>query len=326
MDAKIETRKDFYGDGALEAERSVRLEADGSEINHGPYVRWHKNGLKAEEGQFEDGRPVGRWRRWLETGQNFFDGDYLEDEQPAEPLPDSGPVSPDPEDDEPTVFVKSTATANRRTLLLETLLVLGAFWLPSMLTALALLLGAPPTWGSFAATELGQLGYSLGGIALFFLVVLRSGEKPRDFGLSRPMYFLDPLLALVVFLFDWLMTGRLALFFHDFFTHDISQSPGNGLEWSLLVVALACNSVAEETLMRGFLMKRIHTLTGSLAATLLVPAALFAAYHAYGGLGHVMCTFFIGVMYGVVFRLTQRLWPLILAHTAYNIALYATTS
>ena len=324
MDPKIETRKDLYEDGTLEAERVVRIEADRSEINHGPYVRWHKNGLKAEEGQFEDGKPVGRWRRWLETGQNFFDGDYLEDEQPAEPLQDSGPIAPADDDDEPAVFTRSATVANRRALLLEVSLVLGVFWLPAMLTALAWQIDPTAAWSSFAASELMQIGASLGGVALFFLLVSRSGEKPADFGLSRPMYVLDPILALVIFLFDWLMSGRIALFFHDFFAHYASQAPATGLDWSLLVFGLVCNSVAEETIMRGYLMKRLHTLTGSLAATLLVPAALFAAYHAYGGLGHVVCTFFIGIVYGIVFRLTQRLWPLILAHTAYNIALYAT--
>ncbi|CAG0949366.1 hypothetical protein PLCT2_00095 [Planctomycetaceae bacterium] len=324
MDPRIETRKDLYEDGALEAERVVRIDADGSEVNHGTYVRWHQNGLKAEEGQFEDGKPVGRWRRWLETGQNFFDGDYLEAEQPAEPLPDSGPIAPETEDDEPAVFNPRAATADRRTLWFEMLLVLGVFWLPSMLWAIAWLVGPPHTLGSFATGELLQVGSSLGGIALFFLLVLRSGDKPSGFGLSKPMYILDPMLALVIFLFDWLMSGRIALFFQDFFAHYTTQGPASGLDWSLLVFALACNSVAEETIMRGYLMKRLHSLTGSLAATLLVPAALFASYHAYGGLGHVVCTFFIGIVYGIVFRLTQRLWPLILAHTAYNIALYAT--
>ena len=90
MDPKIETRKDIYDDGALEAERVVRIEADGSEVNHGPYVRWHKNGLKAEEGVYENGLKVGRWRSWLDTGQNFFDGDYLVEGQPfsiEEPAP-----------------------------------------------------------------------------------------------------------------------------------------------------------------------------------------------------------------------------------------------
>lgn len=324
MDPRIETRKDLYEDGALEAERVVRIDADGSEVNHGTYVRWHQNGLKAEEGQFEDGKPVGRWRRWLETGQNFFDGDYLEAEQPAEPLPDSGSIAPETEDEEPAVFTPRATIANRRASIFEVVLVLGVFWLPAMLTAVAWLVGPPAEWGSFAASEMTQIGVSLGGVALFFLLVSRAGEKPADFGLSRPMYVLDPILALVIFLFDWLMSGRIALFFHDFFAHYASQGPVSRWDWSLLVFGLICNSIAEETIMRGYLMKRLHALTGSLSVTLLVPAALFAAYHAYGGLGHVFCTFFIGIVYGIVFRLTQRLWPLILAHTAYNIALYAT--
>ena len=42
-------------------------------VRHGPSRRWHKNGQLAQEGEFRDGYPMGRFRAWDPTGKLISD-------------------------------------------------------------------------------------------------------------------------------------------------------------------------------------------------------------------------------------------------------------
>lgn len=45
----------------------------GQFMNHGPYVEWHPNGMKAAEGEFKMGHKQGRWLEWDEKGKKISD-------------------------------------------------------------------------------------------------------------------------------------------------------------------------------------------------------------------------------------------------------------
>ncbi len=45
-------------------------------LRHGPFVEWHRNGAKAREGTFTDGRKSGRWTTWGESGRVEEEGDW----------------------------------------------------------------------------------------------------------------------------------------------------------------------------------------------------------------------------------------------------------
>lgn len=53
--------------------------------------------------------------------------------------------------------------------------------------------------------------------------------------------------------------------------------------------------------------------------SLLVAALTFGSYHIYQGIDGVILITTMGLLHGVFFRLTRRLWPLIIAHAANNI-------
>jgi membrane protease YdiL (CAAX protease family) len=53
--------------------------------------------------------------------------------------------------------------------------------------------------------------------------------------------------------------------------------------------------------------------------SLLVAALTFGSYHIYQGIDGVILITTMGLLHGAFFRLTRRLWPLIIAHAANNI-------
>ncbi|KAA0212039.1 CPBP family intramembrane metalloprotease [bacterium] len=321
---RLEKRQDFYPDGSLEAERSVRVEADGSEVNHGTYTRWHQNGVKAEEGQYEDGVRVGRWRSWLESGRNFFDGDYL-----PEPPPQEVPEAPPPRRlsaMERFAGLPVTGPA-RRTLVLEVAAVLAVFWLPALVSASTLLAQGDTPVGSPLLSEINQAASSFGACAFLAFVVWKSGEGFAAFGLGRPRIIVDLVLGFIGFLILFEIYVRALTHFYGLYEVPTTplEEPASptGLELSVLALALLLNSLAEELAMRGYLMRRLGRLTQSWFVALVAPALLFGCYHMYGGVGHVLVTSLMGLGFGLLYWFTGRLWPGIVCHTLYNMTLYA---
>ncbi len=329
MDPKIETRKDLYEDGALEAERIVRIEADGSEVNHGAYVRWHRNGLKAEEGQFEDGKPVGRWRRWLESGQNFFDGDYLEEEPAAEPLPDSGPIAPETELIAPSAIEAFTgpplAPERRRQLSIEFFVALAVCWLPHFVNSI--LMFDTPDFGeaSLVSTHAGIASMSITTITVLLYLVWKSGEGAAAFGLTYKWFVVDIALGFVLFLVLFEAGVRAAEYIRPSETDAASVAqplPGMG-EILLIAVALLLNSVAEELAMRAYMIRRVAQVTRSWFLAMVIPSALFGSYHLYQGFEFAALITLGGLLVSVIYWWLRRIWPLVVAHTLYNYCVYA---
>jgi uncharacterized protein len=82
----------------------------------------------------------------------------------------------------------------------------------------------------------------------------------------------------------------------------------------VLVLAAFANGWAEEVIVVGYLMTRLRQLGMSNTRTLLLSSALRGAYHLYQGFGAGLGNFVMGLVFGVVWRRTGRLWPLIVAH------------
>ena len=319
MDPKIETRKDIYDDGALEAERVVRIEADGSEVNHGPYVRWHKNGLKAEEGVYENGLKVGRWRSWLDTGQNFFDGDYLVEGQPfsiEEPAPQPEAIE--------AFAGPALDSSTRPALLFEFLALMALVWVRPLAHALILYLDPAQGHDSWYFRELSMSATQMADVLVMLLVFYRSKEGFASFGLARTRPVFDVCLGVMLCLFMYESHVRALEYIGGLYAPQPGHFARPGLlECVAILIGLTLNSFAEEFAMRGYAMRRIAQFSRSFAQTLLVPAILFASYHIYAGIGHVIVVFGHGIVLGLAYWFTRRIWPTIIAHTLYNVALYA---
>lgn len=94
------------------------------------------------------------------------------------------------------------------------------------------------------------------------------------------------------------------------------------LLWTLLVLGIALNSVAEELVMRAYLLTRLEELLGSAAKAVVVGAVVFGAYHLYAGWYGGLSALLTGLVYGGFFVWRRRLWPLVIGHTAWNLLTY----
>lgn len=159
----------------------------------------------------------------------------------------------------------------------------------------------------------------------------RSHRGWRTFGIVRPRPLLDVALTAALFvggimvwwwsyLLVWTVTGS----YDEAMGYADVTFEGPSLPWhfALLVAASIANGLAEELVMRGYLIPRLHQVTGSVAAAVCVSSILFGAYHIYQGVTAALAIMILGVLYGSVFVLTGRLWPLVAAHALADFIAY----
>lgn len=97
------------------------------------------------------------------------------------------------------------------------------------------------------------------------------------------------------------------------------ESPALFALW-IVVVAWAGAGFGEEVLWRGFLMDRLSALPGigsSTAVVLVVQAVIFGLFHFYQGIGGIIITGFVGLLFGIV-RLQMKgvIWAGVIGHAA----------
>ena len=73
---RLKTKQLFHPDGSLKREWVVRIEADGSEVEHGPWQAWHENGQDYLLGQYADGERTGIWYTWYPNGGPRGEGTF----------------------------------------------------------------------------------------------------------------------------------------------------------------------------------------------------------------------------------------------------------
>ena len=91
----------------------------------------------------------------------------------------------------------------------------------------------------------------------------------------------------------------------------------NDVWWRLPVLFLEAvgNAWAEETLVIGFLLTRARQLGWSENRGLVSAAVLRGSYHLYQGFGGGVGNLAMGLLFGRYWQRSNRLWPLIVAHT-----------
>jgi membrane protease YdiL (CAAX protease family) len=94
--------------------------------------------------------------------------------------------------------------------------------------------------------------------------------------------------------------------------------------WRLpvLLLAAAANAWAEEMLMVGYLLTRLRQLRYGRYAALVISAVLRGGYHLYQGFGGFAGNLIMGLVFGWVWQRTNRLWPLVIAHTVIDVVAF----
>jgi len=96
----------------------------------------------------------------------------------------------------------------------------------------------------------------------------------------------------------------------------------------MLAIVIVAGGFGEETVYRGYLFERLGKILGESRPanvfTVLLTSALFASAHyldqGLAGLEQAMIT---GLVFGAVFAITRRVWLLMVAHAAYDVAAIA---
>lgn len=185
-------------------------------------------------------------------------------------------------------------------------------------------------WGEEAR---GVIAVLLGAVAALWLT-MQGGGNLHDIGLSRPKrWWTVPfwvLGILVVFVLAQALVPQIVSLFFDLPEPDMSRYDFirgdvlNAITMALLLPVTA--AIPEEIVYRGFLMRQFTRLYGSgrsaAAFTVLSQALIFGLVHFQWGLGGILMTTIMGIVWGVAYLLCGRnLWIVIMAHSAAHIAL-----
>ena len=218
---------------------------------------------------------------------------------------------------------------SRRQLSWETAAVLALAVLPDWYSCFAGYVWPHPTPLSVPQAALLHFVYAIQICVPVCYLISRSGERWSDFGIARPRWLLDPLLALGVWICDVAfqqsalrMAGAVlnadqfeTLTSNSDYMFPVARTPGEHL---LLAGSLTAISFSEELVMRGYLLRRFEQWTGSSWLSVLITSLLFASYHAYQGPYGVFHAFIAGLNYAGAFCVFRRLWPVAIAHTLWN--------
>ncbi|WP_194793084.1 CPBP family intramembrane glutamic endopeptidase [Raineyella fluvialis] len=103
------------------------------------------------------------------------------------------------------------------------------------------------------------------------------------------------------------------------------QAAGLGTSVWALVVLLAralMNGLLEEVIVVGYLFDRLPRLGWPPWAVLVGSALLRGTYHLYQGWGGFAGNIVMGLVFGLVYRRTRRVAPLVVAHTAIDVVAF----
>lgn len=197
-------------------------------------------------------------------------------------------------------------------------------------------------WIPFATEVRGVTAVLAGACAAVGIVLIRGGSF-ADLGFKRPQrWAIVPLqvagilLAFIAAqaLVPLLISAFISVPEPDLSRYDsISGNLGAAILMALVLPLTA--SIPEEIIYRGFLMGRLSGIFGQdnrgAVATVFVQALIFGSIHYQWGIGGMIMTFVMGIVWGTAYLLCGRnLWIVILAHSAghilFVIQLYLATS
>jgi membrane protease YdiL (CAAX protease family) len=244
-----------------------------------------------------------------------------------------------PQQDHPVV----TDPGERRAITLELVIVfaitLGMSGLRSLLSLLDSLLRPVPLKDQKVAINVPQATteiidllkqvlsatqlFAWGALGLYLL--WRAGTRLADIGLDRRHVGSDILRGVGLAALIGIPGLGLYLVAYQFGANlAVLPSTLTDVWWRpiALVTSAAGNAWAEEVLMVGYLITRLRQLGFSENRSLLFSAVLRGSYHLYQGFGGFVGNVIMGLVFGRVWQRTNRLWPLIIAHTLLDVVAF----
>jgi membrane protease YdiL (CAAX protease family) len=232
-----------------------------------------------------------------------------------------------------------TDPARRRVIKIELVLVfsitLGLSGATSLLSLVDSLLKPVPLAQQSVALNVSQATASLidlllqllgvvrliGWGALGLYLLWRAGIKLKEIGLTR---FGGKDAGLGFGLAALIGIPGLVLYFVSYklgYSLNVQPSTLGDTWWRPITLILSAfgNAFAEEALVIGFLLTRLRQLGVAENRSLFGAAVLRGSYHLYQGFGGFVGNLVMGLVFGRVWQRTNRLWPLVLAHTLLDV-------
>lgn len=162
-------------------------------------------------------------------------------------------------------------------------------------------------------------------------IMSRSGVPWAEFGVRRPRLVVDPLLAIAVMaavlvippLVLAVLSPLLDLVLGDPDPTYAYSGPDGVTDYAILLLAMTCNSFAEEFVVRGYLIPRLRRFGATAIGAVVISSLLWGAYHVYQGPWAMVWVTISGLVFGGAFVITGRIWPLVIAHTLENLYVFA---
>lgn len=236
------------------------------------------------------------------------------------------------------------ARLTRRTLRDETLLVLALSLGASGVSALISFIGSVTRPGGLkdqAATlnasaapgrpwldlawQLFGITTALVPVALVAHFLLREGQGLRTLGFDRSRAWPDLGRGAVVAA----VIGSTGIAFYlaarglGFNLTVVPEAlPDVWWKYPVLILSAVQNSVLEEVLVVGYLLRRLDQLGWSAGASLAASSVLRGSYHLYQGIGGFIGNMVMGVVFVYLYRRWGRVGPLVVAHALLDIGAF----
>ena len=214
-------------------------------------------------------------------------------------------------------------------LIVDILIVIAVSGLVFFLEDLAIAQG----WIPFG-TEIRGVFSVLAGASAAVGVVLWRGGTLADLGFRRPQRWapvpFQVAVILVAFIAAETLAPMLVSLFIDLPEPDLSRydsiSGNLGAAIAMALILPLTASIPEEIIYRGFLIGRLSDIFGrdirGASLAVLVQSLVFGAIHFQWGIGGMLMTVMMGIVWGTAYLLCGRnLWIVILAHSTGHILL-----
>lgn len=212
--------------------------------------------------------------------------------------------------------------SRRRALWIEVITLSVWLIVPGIVSGL--LYGRQASGDRYSASALVErIVWGFGNLAILSFIVWNSGDALSQFGVRRFRAIRDLPLGLLIAI---LLYGSFILPIRIHRGFDVAQtahrlfSPDGLPLLSLSLTSILVFVCVEELLFRGILIPRLEELSGNVWIGISVSAILFAVGHVYQGWFGVARAFALGIMNGVAFHRTRSLWPGLVGHLAFNLA------
>ncbi|MFD6277843.1 CPBP family intramembrane glutamic endopeptidase [Streptomyces sp. NPDC060209] len=233
---------------------------------------------------------------------------------------------------------------SRRTLRSETLLVLALSLGASGVSALISFIGsltkpgglkdqAATLNGSYApgrpwldlAWQLFGIASALVPVALVAHLLLREGAGLRTLGLDRTRP--GPDLGRGTLVAAGIGSAGLAFYLvaraAGFNLTVVPESlPDVWWKFPVLILSAVQNSLVEEVIVVGYLLRRLGQLGWTPMAALVASSVLRGSYHLYQGIGGFIGNMVMGVVFVLLYRRWGRVGPLVVAHALLDIGAF----